>query len=76
MFASFAAPIQRPASGPANVRLSGDSESPGKHPPRAAEAHHRRIGRQRAQVRQGPERQPRRPKVYRNCRPLVPTVHH
>ena len=39
-------------------------------------AHHRRTGRKRAQVRQGPERQPRRPEVHRVRRPAPPPVHH
>ena len=39
-------------------------------------AHHRRTGRERAEVCQGPERQPRRPEVHRVRRPAPPPVHH
>jgi hypothetical protein len=38
--------------------------------------HYRRAGGQRAQVRQGPERQPRGAKVHRVRRPTPPSVYH
>ena len=75
-FLPFSAPIQRPGSGLANVWLPSDPKGLGEYFPGTTETDHNRAGRQCAQVRQGPEWQPCRPEVYRDCRPCLPSVHH
>ena len=76
---------RRPAAGERErEREQGLNESKGwkisfffiESPLNSIAAHHRRTGRKRAQVRQGPERQPRRPEVHRVRRSASPPVHH
>lgn len=58
----------RAAAGAADVRLQGHPEGARVDPARAAAGDRQGVGRARAQVRQGPEREPRRAEVHRVCR--------
>ena len=72
----FAAMHQSSAVGTPDVWLPRHPKSPREHSVGPTEADYRRVGGVRHQVRQRPERQPRRPEVHRVRRPAPPPVHH